>query len=146
MNNMPLALRGSRFVSSFLRAISVTLAFYKSQIDHYFEELNFYVRITPQVFLLERLLNKKIRLTNKKIRIGAPLDTPGLYLSPTAAASMCFFDNGDFFAFLDPFGMDFDFLVIVPVFYEGNENAINTIRFYLDKYKLISTNYKISFE
>ena len=52
----------------------------------------------------------------------------------------------EFFAYLDPFGMDLDFIVFVPSYYVNKPDALNTIKFYLDKYKLESTNYLIVFE
>lgn len=146
VNNMPLALRGSKVIHSILRAVAFVLGVSKAQMEQYFEEQNYYLRITPQVFLLERLLNKKVHEVDKKIRIGDPLDTPGIFFSPENADSMCYFDNDEFFAYLDPFGMDLDFIVFVPSYYKDKTDALNTIKFYLDIYKLVSTNYEIIFE
>jgi len=145
INNLPLALRISEVIRSFLRSVSVALDSVKAKMNTYFEELNFYVRITPQVYLLERLLNKKINETNQKIYITNSIEIPALYFSEAGSSNMCFFDNGGFFAYIDPFGADIDFLVLVPSYYENNENAINRIRFYLDMYKLFSTTYTIIF-
>jgi len=143
MSNIPLTLRESKAIRSFLRSVSVGLSHNKSKTDQYFAEQNYYIRITPQVYLLERLLNNKVHDVDEKIRIGDPVDVPGMYFSPAGDPNMCFFDNNEYFAYIDPFGMDTDFLVIVPVYYEDKEDAINTIRFFLNKYKLVSTNYKI---
>jgi hypothetical protein len=155
--------------------------------------MNFDLRVTPQVYSLEMLLNRKIHEIDKRIYItNFTTEIPGLYFTTEQADNMCYFNdpeqNADicpfnnsehevnmcplcdpeqeikctfydpgrednkcsfhdkkFFAYIDPFGKDFDFLVFVPEYYEDNEDAMNKINFYLDKYKLISTTYRIIF-
>jgi hypothetical protein len=118
---------------------------FRKDINDYYREQNYLVRITPQVFLLERLLNKKVHETNKKIYIDDSIDTPGFYFSRSGDPNMCYFVNGGYFSFIVRFGFDNDFLVYVPEYYMYNENALNKIRYYLEKYKLISTSYRIIF-
>jgi len=145
VSNIPIALRNSKIITAFLRSVSILLQRIRKVINAYFDEQNYLLRITPQVYLLERLLNRKVHEIDKKIYITNAIDTPAIYFSREGDPNMCFFDNGGFFAYIDPFGMDIDFLVFVPAYYEENENAINRIRFYLDKYKLFSTTYRIIF-
>ena len=145
MSNIPMVLRNSKIIASFLLAVSVPLFSIKTALNYYFNNQNFFVRITPQVYLLERLLNNRVHETDKKIYINDSTNTPGLYFSEANQANMCYFDNGEYFAYIDPFGFDIDFLVYVPQYYFGNENAINKIKYYLDKYKLFSTTYQIIF-
>ena len=132
------------FFISVLKAISIALQYCFISVKDYFKDLNYHVRVTPQTFSLEKMLNDKLgKILTKPAYIKFP--DPGIpfYFSDNGNPAMQYFSNGEHFLFGRSVYL-FDFIVCLPKNIES-ENMTNYVSALLNKYKLISKTFKIEY-
>ena len=136
---LPTFLRKEVF-NSFLKAVSVALQSNKTKNDVYFRELNYHIRVTPQTFSLEKMLNDKCDKKYRRIKISLPSPEPPFYFTENGSPDMQYF-NDEYFMF-GKMGYKHDFTVLVPA-----DVLILYTRPYIDalinKYKLLTKTHII---
>jgi hypothetical protein len=138
---LPTFLRKGVLISLF-SAISKALQTSKKNVDDYFDELDYHIKVTPQVFSLEKMLNDKCDNTLRRIYIKAPDPEPPFYFSENGNPEMQYFSNGEYFMGKSVY--TYDFIVFVPSVLES-ENMTNYISALLNKYKIITKSFKIQY-
>jgi hypothetical protein len=136
----PTFLRNGVF-KSFLNAISEAFKECKNSIDKYFAELNYHIRVTPQTFSLEKMLNDKCDPILRRIYIAHPEPMPKFYFSQSGDPEMKYFSNDTYFMFKNT-GYTDDFYVYIPQEIDS-EDMRNYIKALLNKYKLLTKSFKI---
>jgi hypothetical protein len=124
----------------YLNAISIVFQHNKNELDIFFKELNYHIRVTPQVFSLQKMLNDKFDPILRRILIDVPEAKPTFYFYDNENVSMRYFSNSEFF--YRKTGFDYDFYVFVPLELADIDTE-NMIIELLNRYKLISKTFKI---
>jgi hypothetical protein len=130
-------------IKSFLKAISEALKECKNDIDKYFAELDYHLRITPQTFCLEKMLNDKCDPILRRIYITLPEPQSKFYFSLNGEPEMRYFSEDTYFMFKNS-GYAYDFCVFLPSDIESEETT-NKVTALLNKYKLLSKTFKIQY-
>ncbi|MDR0206050.1 MAG: hypothetical protein LBI45_02170 [Bacteroidales bacterium] len=129
-------------IKSFLSAASVALQENKNNVDDYFTSINYHLRVTPQTFSLEKMLNDKCDKTLRRIYVGAPEPEPPFYFLENGKIEMQYFSNNNYFMGNSVYA--YDFIVFVPLILKS-ENTTNFITAMLNKYKLITKSFNIQY-
>lgn len=142
---IPVLLRQRQHVA-WLQAVSYPVN-YLYQLFLRNRDANIYrLNITPQVVFLEKLLNDRYDISNRRIRITDALVYSSLYLYQEEENKPVFFyaeaESAPAFVFTEEeVGLQtVDFYVLVPSVITFNENELRAL---LDAYKLAGKTYKI---
>ena len=127
-------------VISFLSAIATACQSSKTDIDIFFRDLNYHIRVTPQTFSLEKMLNDKCDPLLRRIRIAHPEPEPPFYFSENNDPEMMYFGDGEYFLGISEYS--YDFAVYLPAEIES-ENMTNIVAALLNKYKIITKSFLI---
>jgi len=136
---LPTFLRNGALVY-FLNAVSEVLSYNKDTLDEYFNDINYHVRVTPQVFSLEKMLNDKCDPLLRRIYIKAVEPEPAFYFTTNKNPELQYFCDGEYFMYSTNYAYDFAVYVPPSLKSEDMENYIYAL---LDKYKLLNKSPKI---
>lgn len=145
---LPTRLRKPRMLAFLNAAIEPIRMLYQSFLS--FREASLYkVRFNSQIVYLEAVLNDQFDPFLRRIRIENASFTPGLYLyEPEQQLDVYLYDpfipNSTDVYLQDFDGDGFDFFVFVPFEPEASNGTLeNSIKSYVNYYKLYSKNYQI---
>ena len=127
-------------LKAFCKAVSVGLQTSKTDTDRFFSEQSYHVRITPQLFSLEKMLNDKCDSYLRRIYISIPQPLPPFYFTTNADPGMKYFGDGEYFT-----GNrihTYDFVVYLPTEIKSNDMT-NYVTALLNRYKIITKTFKI---
>jgi hypothetical protein len=130
-------------LKSFFQSVAAALQSCKNNIDRYFTDINYHVRVTPQTFSLEKMLNDKCDPILRRIYIKLPEPQPLFYFSESGDPEMKYFSNDTYFMF-NSTGYTHDFTVFLPLQIQS-EDMTNYVSALLNKYKLISKSFIIKY-
>ena len=126
-------------LKAFCKAVSVALQNRKTDTDKFFSELNEHVRVTPQLFSLEKMLNDKCDTVLRRIHLTTPEPEPPFYFTVNTDTEMKYF-NGEYFMGQSVY--THDFTVYLPVEIKS-KNMTSFVSALLNKYKIITKTFKI---
>jgi hypothetical protein len=128
---------------SFLSAIAVALQHCKTDIDTFFRDINYHVRVTPQTFSLEKMLNDKCDRRFRRIRIEHPAPEPPFYFTTNESGVMEYFGSDEepqYFMGKSDYSYDFGVYVPRELRSPDMDNIITAL---LNKYKIITKSFLI---
>ena len=132
-------------IISFFNAISEALQDCKTGIDVFFSDLNYHVRVTPQLFSLEKMLNDKCDKVLRRIYIGIPEPEVPFYFT-SVQSDMKYFHLGSYGQprqfFMGNSEYPYDFAVYLPVNIKSSDMT-NIVTALLNKYKIITKTFLI---
>jgi hypothetical protein len=129
-------------IKSLLSAIAKAFQSVKKDIDSFYSDINYHVRVTPQLFSLEKMLNDKCDKLLRRIYIGTPHPGEPFYFT-NVRADMKYFGGGDasqFFTGNSDYA--YDFAVYLPHAIES-EDMTNIVTALLNKYAIITKSFLI---
>lgn len=138
---LPTFLRG-KILSSFFNSCAVAFQENKDNISSFFSEMNYHVRITPQTFSLEKMLNDKCDTILRRIYIKLPPPESPFYFTTNHNPELKYFCDNEFFMHYTAYS--YDFAVYIPVSLESDDME-RYIRALLNKYKLLNKSPNLIF-
>lgn len=129
----------------FWYAVSTALESCKTDIDNFFSDMNYHVRVTPQLFSLEKMLNDKCDPILRRIEIRIPEPEQPFYFTENGnpTVPMKYFGGGvEKQFFMGRTAYAYDFGVYLPKVLKSNDMD-NIVTALLNRYKIITKSFLI---
>ena len=129
-------------LKAYFKAIATALKKCKTDIDNFFNDINYHVQVTPQLFSLEKMLNDKCDPSERRIRIKIPTPGDSFYFTDMSNEVKYFAGGGQSQFFMGKSEYSYDFGVYAPQEIES-EDMTNIITALLNKYAIITKTFLI---